>query len=35
MMAKFVTASMKGWDYAKKNPDEAVKIILATSLETC
>jgi NitT/TauT family transport system substrate-binding protein len=20
---------MKGWDYAKKNPDEAVKIILA------
>src|ERR1700756_5248663 len=28
-MAKFVTASMKGWDYAKKNPDEAVKIILA------
>jgi NitT/TauT family transport system substrate-binding protein len=30
MMAKFVTASMKGWDYAKKNPDEAVKIILAT-----
>ena len=30
LMAKFVTASMKGWDYAKKNPDEAVKIILAT-----
>ena len=29
-MAKFVKASMKGWDYAKKNPDEAVKIILAT-----
>ncbi len=28
-MAKFVKASMKGWDYAKKNPDEAVKIILA------
>ncbi len=28
-MAKFVTASMKGWYYAKKNPDEAVKIILA------
>src|SRR4051812_38757606 len=28
-MAKFVTASMKGWDYAAKNPDEAVKIILA------
>jgi NitT/TauT family transport system substrate-binding protein len=30
LMAKFVTASMKGWDFAKKNPDEAVKIILAT-----
>ena len=29
-MAKVVKASMKGWDYAKKNPDEAVKIILAT-----
>jgi NitT/TauT family transport system substrate-binding protein len=29
LMAKFVTASMKGWDHAKKNPDEAVKIILA------
>src|SRR5712664_959889 len=28
-MGKFVKASMKGWDYAKKNPDEAVKIILA------
>jgi NitT/TauT family transport system substrate-binding protein len=28
-MAKFVKASMKGWDYAKANPDEAVKIILA------
>src|SRR5258708_34331689 len=28
-MAKFVKASMKGWDYAKKNPDEAVKSILA------
>jgi NitT/TauT family transport system substrate-binding protein len=28
-MANFVKASMKGWDYAKKNPDEAVKIILA------
>jgi NitT/TauT family transport system substrate-binding protein len=28
-MAKFVKASMKGWDYAAKNPDEAVKIILA------
>src|ERR1700751_5449197 len=29
-MAKFVKASMKGWDYAKAHPDEAVKIILAT-----
>jgi NitT/TauT family transport system substrate-binding protein len=28
-MAKFVKASMKGWDYARKNPDQAVKIILA------
>ena len=28
-MAKFVKASMKGWDYARANADEAVKIILA------
>ena len=28
-MAKFVKASMKGWDYARNHPDEAVKIILA------
>jgi NitT/TauT family transport system substrate-binding protein len=28
-MAKFVKASMMGWDYAKAHPDEAVKIILA------
>src|SRR5450432_1357592 len=28
-MAKFVKASMKGWEYAKKNPDEAAKIVLA------
>ena len=28
-MAKFVKASMKGWEYAKAHPDEAVKIILA------
>jgi NitT/TauT family transport system substrate-binding protein len=28
-IAKFVRASMKGWDYAKTHPDEAVKIILA------
>jgi NitT/TauT family transport system substrate-binding protein len=29
-LAKFVKASMKGWDYAKAHEDEAVKIILAT-----
>jgi NitT/TauT family transport system substrate-binding protein len=29
-MAKFVQASVKGWNYAKANEDEAVKIILAT-----
>src|SRR5260370_1326845 len=28
-MATFVKASMKGWDYAKKNVDEATKIVLA------
>ena len=28
-LAKFVKASMKGWEYAKTHPDEAVKIILA------
>ena len=27
-MAKFVKASMKGWDDARANPDEAVKIVL-------
>lgn len=27
-MAKFVKASMQGWDYARKNPDEAAKIVL-------
>lgn len=27
-MAKFVKASMKGWDYARANKDEAVKIVL-------
>ena len=27
-MAKFVKASMKGWDYAQTHPDEAVKIVL-------
>jgi NitT/TauT family transport system substrate-binding protein len=29
-MAKFVKASVKGWQYAKAHEDEAVKIILAT-----
>jgi NitT/TauT family transport system substrate-binding protein len=28
-MARFVKASMKGWDYARKNVDEAVRIVLA------
>ncbi len=28
-LARFVKASMKGWDYAVKNQDEAVKIVLA------
>jgi len=28
-MAKFVKASMKGWDYARKNVDEATRIVLA------
>ena len=28
-MGKFVAASMKGWEYALKNPDEAVKVVLA------
>jgi NitT/TauT family transport system substrate-binding protein len=28
-MARFVKASMKGWDYARKNPDEATKIVLS------
>jgi len=27
-MARFVRASMKGWDYAREHPDEAVKIVL-------
>lgn len=27
-MAKFVKASMKGWDYAREHPDEAAKIVL-------
>jgi NitT/TauT family transport system substrate-binding protein len=28
-MAQFVKASMKGWEQARKNPDDAVKIVLA------
>ncbi len=28
-MAKFVKASMKGWEYARAHPDEAAKIVLA------
>src|ERR1700693_647235 len=28
-MAKFVKASMKGWDFARMNPDDAAKIVLA------
>ncbi len=31
-LAKFVKASLKGWEYALKNQDEAVKIILAGDL---
>ena len=27
-MAKFVKASMKGWEYARAHPDEAVKMVL-------
>lgn len=27
-MSKFVAASMKGWDYARANPDEAATIVL-------
>ncbi len=27
-MVKFVRASMKGWKYAEKNPDEAAGIVL-------
>ena len=28
-MAKFVQASMKGWNYARTNPDDATKVVLA------
>jgi NitT/TauT family transport system substrate-binding protein len=27
-MAKFVRASMRGWEYARANPDEAARIVL-------
>lgn len=27
-MARFVKASMRGWDYARQHPDEAVKVVL-------
>lgn len=36
-LARFVKASVKGWDYAVKNPDEAAKIVLdndATGAQT-
>ncbi len=36
-MARFVKASMKGWDYAREHTDEAVKIVLdndATGAQT-
>lgn len=36
-LARFVKASMKGWDYARENPDEAAEIILendATGAQT-
>ncbi len=36
-MARFVRASMKGWDYARQHPDDTVKIVLdndATGAQT-
>ncbi len=36
-MARFVSASMKGWDYARENPEEAAEIVLendATGAQT-
>ena len=36
-MARFVRASMKGWEYAEDNPDEAAEIVLdndATGAQT-
>jgi len=36
-MARFVRATMKGWDYARENPDEAAEIVLendATGAQT-
>lgn len=37
VMARFVKASMRGWDYARQNPDEAAEIVLendATGAQT-
>jgi NitT/TauT family transport system substrate-binding protein len=31
MVKSFVTASLKGWEYALENPDEAAKIMIATA----
>lgn len=31
-MARFVKASMKGWDYARKNQEEAARIVLTNDL---
>jgi NitT/TauT family transport system substrate-binding protein len=36
-LARFVRASMKGWEYARENPDEAAEIVLendATGAQT-
>ena len=36
-MARFVKASLKGWEYARENPDEAAEIVLendATGAQT-
>lgn len=32
-MARFVRASMRGWQYAEERPDEAVKIVLAYDID--
>jgi NitT/TauT family transport system substrate-binding protein len=37
VMARFVAASMKGWEYARQNPEEAAQIVLendATGAQT-